>query len=68
MKADVDYGSLFDGGVQSSAAAAAAAAGGGGGGSLRSASGGAASANSAAADARDALVERGEKLSQLSDR
>jgi hypothetical protein len=62
MKADVDYSTLFEGRAQPAQAAAASATAAG------SARAGVASANSAAADARDALVERGEKLSQLSDR
>jgi hypothetical protein len=59
MKADVDYASLFEAAVQRGQPGAAVLGG------SRS---GVASAGAAAADARDALVQRGEKLSQLSDR
>ena len=66
MKTDIDYLALFESGaphVQLSGAAVA-----GGFAATGSAKAGVASANSAAADARDALILRGEKLSQLSDR
>jgi hypothetical protein len=67
MKADVDYASLFE--SKAPAAQPSAAAGAFGGAAAPStAKGGVASASCAAADARDALVQRGEKLSQLSDR
>lgn len=64
MKADVDYLALFESGTPHAQAATVAKGGGAAGGAGAAVS----SANSAAADARDALIQRGEKLSQLSDR
>jgi hypothetical protein len=64
MKADVDYLAIFESGTPQAQAAAAGKGGGAAGGAGATV----ASANSAAADARDALIQRGEKLSQLSDR
>ena len=64
MKADVDYHALFESGTPQAHAATAAK----GGGAVGGAGAAVSSANSAAADARDALIQRGEKLSQLSDR
>ena len=65
MKADVDYASLFEAGQHVKPVAALAE---GKSGAAAGARAGVASAGAAAADARDALVERGEKLAQLSDR
>jgi hypothetical protein len=71
MKADVDYAALFQSSAPRETQSAAAAGGGGGAGgsgSVGSAKAAVVSANSVAADTRDALIQRGEKLSQLSDR
>jgi hypothetical protein len=66
MKTDIDYVALFESGTSHAQLYGTAVAGGiAASGSARA---GVASANSAAADARDALILRGEKLSQLSDR
>lgn len=66
MKADIDYASLFE--AKASSARAGVAGAGGSGAPAAGARAGVSSAGAAAADARDALVQRGEKLSQLSDR